>query len=200
MNALSRSLIFALLALLTLSFSSMAHAEPKSEPMRYIKDGYQTVIDVFEKDKVARDAALSSLLAASLDYDDLARRSLGKHWEPLTPEQQKLYNELFHQLLERTYVKALSHKSPNTNYTLEWDDERKEGKNAHVVVIALFEDTETEIDFFLTPKGDGWLIHDMTYDGASVEKTYQKNHGKIIEEEGFDALAAKMRERIAKLK
>jgi len=147
-----------------------------------------------------RDEELRATVAEVIDYDDMARRSLGEHWEPLTEDQRKEYRTLFKRVIELTYIDKMKHKDDEPNYELEWAEQRvKDDGTGEGIIWVMHEDTETELLFTLTGTDDGWTLHDLAIDGASLEETYQRNYGETIEEEGFDGLLDKMRKRIADL-
>jgi phospholipid transport system substrate-binding protein len=50
---------------------------------------------------------LFKLLDDNFDFDDMARSSLGSYWKKLTPKERQHFVELFHQRLERRYVKII---------------------------------------------------------------------------------------------
>jgi phospholipid transport system substrate-binding protein len=189
----------AALLSLTLAALSPAWAAPP-KPMKYVKDGHKQVVKILNQDPATRDPALRALIQASIDVEDLGRRSLGKHWGELTADQQKEYQGAFRELFEVTYTRRLSDRKPETDYELEWEQESVRGDTGKVVVFVLHEDTETEVEFTLKAKGDLWLIHDVAYNGVSVEERYQSRHTKIFREQGFAGLMKHVRERTEEIR
>jgi len=196
LNSLAALLITFALSLV--AFTGTAFAEEK--PMDYIKNRVKLVDTILAGPMGERDAKLRALFNESVDFDDLAERSLGKHWPKLSEEQRTLYKKTFRELLELTYTKRLSKKNPESDYTIEWDGEKVRKDTGTVTAFVLYEETETEMEFTLKKHPEkGWIIYDAMIDGASVERTYQKNYGKIIDKEGFDSLIKKMNDKIAEL-
>lgn len=51
----------------------------------------------------ARDAAVARILDVSVDYDELARRALGTHWDVATPSARARYVRALHDWIARVY-------------------------------------------------------------------------------------------------
>jgi phospholipid transport system substrate-binding protein len=198
MKSWTLRVIFAAILLLSLAASTAWAAPPK--PMKYVKDGHRAVVSILNQATEARDLALRTLIQSSVDVEDLGRRSLGKHWAELTPEQQTEYQAGFRELFEVTYTRRLSDRKPDADYTLEWDQESIKGDTGKVVVFVLHEDTETEVEFTLKARGDIWMVHDVAYNGVSVEEKYQTKHTKLFREEGFAGVMKHMRERTEEIR
>lgn len=181
-----------------------AAAQDRPSPLKFLKDTNKKVTELVDRDvkgdeKLKRDAELREIIGALIDYDDMAQRSLGKHWEPLTEEQRTEYRALFRRTVELTYIDKLGSRDKNVKYKIEWDSERTRDALGYGKAWVLYKDTETELDFTLKAHEASWLIHDLAIDGASLEETYQRNYGETIEKEGFDGLMKKMRDRVAEL-
>lgn len=203
MKRTNKTLLLTLLtlALLTLSFGN-ATAAPK--PMEWVKGKVETALTILDKKvtaelEKARNAELRAHIDSMVDYGDLARRSLGEHWEPRTEEERTQYKSLFKQLVELTYIDRLGDKDGDVKYTVEWDSESQTATEGHAIAFVLYEDTETELEFILKPEGGEWALFDIAIDGASLEDTYRRNYSKIIDEEGYEKLVEKMQKRIEEL-
>ncbi len=204
MQPLRTFLLF--LASLSLLLSSSLVANERPKPMTFVKGKTDAVLKLLNqrvKDKSSqnkRNADLRTLIASFVDYDDLAQRSLGKHWGGLSEENQTLYRSLFRELVELSYVDRLGRRNPDVKYEIDWEGQSTKGDTGRVTCFILYQDTETELDFFLKAQQDTWILHDLHLDGASIEDTYRRKYGDIIEKDGFDELIRKMREQIAELK
>lgn len=202
----SRFLGVLVALLLSVSWAGFAHAETRPKPMDFVKAQHKSLMSILERKVSAENAAqraadLRAVISGLVDYDDLAIRSLGKHWEERTPEEKTEYQALFRELVELTYVDRLGSKNPDAEYKVDWDSEQVKGKFAHVICFVLYEDTETELEFVLVEKGEsGYLVNNLLIDGASIEDTYHRKYSEQIEKEGYASLVAQMKERIAELK
>ena len=50
---------------------------------------------------------MRKLVGSFLDYAELARRALAKHWDTLTPKQRKEFVETLRELVERSYLRQI---------------------------------------------------------------------------------------------
>lgn len=197
--------IIAVIAFLVLP--ATAFAAPPG-PMDFMKAQMESVFEILDREvepgseeAAKRVTDLRAIIDNLIDYEDLARRSLGEHWEPRTEEERAAYVERFQKLIHLSYVDRIDDggKRRRDDYTLEWEEETVGEKRSSVLVFLLYEDTETELNWTLVPVEDSYRLFDLAIDGASIEGTYRKNYGEIIEKEGFDQLIIKMDERIEKL-
>jgi len=196
-------LTFLTLFLLVLSLGT-ASAADAPKPMKWVKGKVEAALVILDKKvtaelEKARNAELRTLIDSIVDYDDLARRSLGDHWEERTEEERTQYRALFKQLVELTYIDRLGDKDQDVKYTVEWDSESQTASEGHAIAFVLYEDTETELEFILKPEAAEWALFDIAIDGASLEDTYRRNYSKIIDEEGYPKLVEKMQKRIDEL-
>ena len=195
--------LLLLVASLLIATSALAGERPS--PMSFLKENTAKVLELVHQNpgadkRAERDQALRTLVGSFIDYDDLAARSLGKHWAERTEEEKIEYKALFREIVELSYVDKLNSNSDEPDYVVEWEEESQSGDQGSAICFVLYEDTETEIEFVLKGKGEGWLIQNLLLDGASLEQTYQKKYGKIIDKEGYDKLVVKMKERLEKLR
>ena len=57
---------------------------------------------------------------------------------------------------------------------------------------------ETTIDYKLAQKGgDKWAVYDFITDDVSLLRNYRSEFGRIIKRDGFPALLAKMKKKLA---
>lgn len=202
LNNTKKSWLIVIAVLVGLLTSGVAMASERPSPNDFMKERMNRILEILAMEtKEKRVEEMDAVVGALIDYDDLAVRSLGDHWEKRTPEEQEEYKTLFKELVRLTYVKRLTDRDPKTDYEIEWDRDRVKDDMGYATNFVLYEDTETELAFTLKGiEGDTWIVYDLAIDGASVEDTYRRNYGKIIDEEGYPALVQKMKDKIAELK
>src|SRR5678810_1155253 len=62
-----------------------------------------------EKQKDRR-SKLKSVINPKFDFAEMAKRSLGPHWQRRSPEEQKKFVEVFTELVEGAYIDAIESK------------------------------------------------------------------------------------------
>src|SRR5688572_18266918 len=107
-----RSLLVAsLLSLLALSPAAAAAQEGPAG--RYLKQQHDRVSAIMRRsattdaDRARRTQEVTQILDDLLDYQELARRSLGAHWESHSEAERTQFVDLLRQLVDRQYQRDL---------------------------------------------------------------------------------------------
>jgi phospholipid transport system substrate-binding protein len=137
------------------------------------------------------------LVGSFLDYNELARRSLGRHWDTLTPKQREDFSNTLRDLVERSYLKQLH---GNANYSIKYEKEQKSGNEATVDATlhttARGKKVEVALQYKLLGKDGHWLVYDVLTDEQSMLENYRAEFNKIINKDGFDALMKRMKKKL----
>jgi phospholipid transport system substrate-binding protein len=136
---------------------------------------------------------VDAILAATLDYEEISRRSLGSGWDNLTSAQQREFLETFSALTNQTFVAAMTR--PDVH--LRFDSETVMGQLASVEVTAwdskLTPDYEQHIEYLLTEKRGRWLIYDVLVDHVSLVEGYRDQFARLMRRGGFSEIIDRMR-------
>lgn len=134
---------------------------------------------------------------AFLDFNELARRALGRHWEARTENERTEFVDILKQLIERSYVKQLR---SNLGYTIEYRKEALDGKTASVVTAVKVKKnrrtTEIVIEYKMRKTSGGWMVYDVVTDEVSIVRNYRSSFNRIIRKESYEALVKKMRKKL----
>jgi phospholipid transport system substrate-binding protein len=192
--------------LAVLVFSVLFLAAPMvwaGEPMDFIKKNEGDVTRLLaQKESEERARKFSKLADQLIDFRELASRALRGHWEDRSQEDRDQFMTLLKDLLEANYRKKLEGKQLGEDYKIDYTDERQQGDRAIVRSVVKWGDSEKErepVEYKLMKKSSGWVIYDLVIDDISLEETYRESYTKIIEDEGWDALIQKMKDKIAEL-
>jgi phospholipid transport system substrate-binding protein len=129
------------------------------------------------------------------DWEEMSRRSLGRHWAQRTEQEKKEFVHLFGQLLERTYIdKVEGYSGEKVNYL----GERVDGDYAEVdVKIVTNKNTEIPVIYRLRAKDQRWWVYDMVIEGVSLVNNYRTQFSDILAKSSFEGLMKKLREKSA---
>ena len=93
----------AILITATTAFASV------TDTVRKTVDDVITIVSNKEMKKKSnehkRRVAIKKAIASVFDSEEMARRTLGKHWNQRSPQERKQFVELFATLLENSYAK-----------------------------------------------------------------------------------------------
>lgn len=146
-----------------------------------------------------RRTALKKTISNIFDYQEMAKRSLGKHWKTLAPADQKQFTALFASLLENSYAgKIESYNNEKVVYTKEIVD----GNYAEVKSkIITTKSDEFTLDYRLfKDSGARWMVYDVVIEGVSLVSNYRTQFNKIITDKGYPALVKMLQNKNNELK
>jgi phospholipid transport system substrate-binding protein len=143
-------------------------------------------------DKVAdRRSAVRKIANEIFDFGEIAKRSMARHWQPLSEAQRTEFVGLFADLLERSYISKIeTYGGEKIQYTAEKID----GDYATVSTrIVTKNGTEVPVDYRMTKRGDRWLVYDVSIEGVSLVSSYRTQFNKIIQTSSYNELVSKLK-------
>jgi phospholipid transport system substrate-binding protein len=175
--------------------AGQALAGPVSEQL---KDAIDRVVKLLDDPALKgpdrteeRRAAVTKIAQEIFDFPEVARRSLARHWQPLTDKQREEFTALFADLLERSYVSKIELYSGEK---ITYANERIDGDTATVATrVATKSGAEVPIDYRLLKKGTRWLVYDVNIEGVSLVSNYRTQFNKIIQTSSFNELIQKLK-------
>jgi phospholipid transport system substrate-binding protein len=138
-----------------------------------------------------RRAAVRKIANEIFDFSEIAKRSLARHWQPLSEAQRTEFVSLFADLLERSYISKIeTYGGEKIQYTAE----RADGDFATVSTkIVTKNGTEVPVDYRMTKRADRWLVYDVSIEGVSLVSNYRTQFNKIIQTTSYNELVSKLR-------
>jgi phospholipid transport system substrate-binding protein len=191
-----------LLAITCLFVATTAFATVTDTIKKTVNDVIHIVTDKELKKKSneqRRRTAIKKSIATIFDSQEMAKRTLGKHWNQRTPAEKKQFTDLFATLLENSYAgKIESYNNEKIIYTKETlDGDYAEVKSK---VITPKQDEYT-LDYKLMKKENGiWMVYDVVIEGVSLVSNYRTQFNKIISTNGYAELVKKLQAKSNELK
>jgi phospholipid transport system substrate-binding protein len=146
----------------------------------------------------ARNVEIKKIVGSFLDFEELARRSLIRHWDNLTPKQRADFVRTLRDLVERNYVRQL-YGQPD--YELLLDKEEMAGNEATVIgslkASAKGKKVTMALEYKLVKKQNKWVVFDVVTDELSQLENYRAEFNKVIAKDSFDALLSRMKKKLA---
>ncbi|MCB9659289.1 MAG: ABC transporter substrate-binding protein [Polyangiales bacterium] len=194
---------FLLLAAATLLFASQgpgvafAQADP-AEAQAFLTSRHDALRQLFaQRPSAARNERLSAMVSELLDLEELSRLALRDHWESRTPEQRAEFVSLLRRLVQEQYERNLER---TMNYTVTYDGADVRGQVVTVRTLARSGTNgrapAVSIDYQMKKVGNVWRVFDIATDGVSLVRNYRTQFNRIITRDGWDALIARMRDRL----
>ena len=146
-----------------------------------------------------RRSAIKRSLAGIFDHQEMAKRSLGRHWNQRTPAEQKQFVDLFASLLENSYASKIeSYNNEKVVYIRESID----GDFAEVKSkIVNHKQDEFTVDYrLLKQSGNKWMVYDIVIEGVSLVSNYRTQFNKIISANGYPELIKRLQAKSNEIK
>ena len=149
------------------------------------------------KPKDAKITEIGNIIGEVFDFTELSKRTLGREWKKMKPEQQKEFIELFKDLLEGVYAdRLLAYEDEKIEFDREID--LKEGRAEVQSNIVLSDGTKIPIFYRLTNKSGEWKTYDLILEGVSLVKNYRSQFREILSKDSPEKLLEIMRNKAKK--
>jgi phospholipid transport system substrate-binding protein len=167
-------------------------------PTDQLKGAVERVLKTLDDPALKGDARLGDRRAAVrkianeiFDFSEIAKRSMARHWQPLSEAQKNEFVGLFADLLERSYISKIeTYGGEKIQYTAE----RADGEFATVSTRIITKNgTEVPVDYRMIKRADRWLVYDVSIEGVSLVSNYRTQFNKIIQTTSYNELVSKLR-------
>lgn len=198
MHAMRAALLTLVLIGLPLSASYAAQTAARNT----VETLHNTLLDVMKRSQElgykGRYDALNPVISDSFDFAAIARVVLGRYWSELTPEQQRAFIEAFTRLSVATYASRFDSFSGEAFRPVAALEQSKENVTVKTELVKADGDT-VKLDYVLrSGEGDRWRILNVIADGISDLSLKRADYTSIMKNEGYEALMAKLNERIGR--
>ncbi len=190
-----------ILFLLSLSWAKPGFTgeENKSSARQLVEKFEQELIDVMKTGEKlgfqGRYNKLKDPVSNSHDLPKIARIVVGKEWEKLTETQQQKLVDAFSELSIASYAHNFKDYS-GESYSFDNEEQTTRGGVVVHTHLTIPDDKPVKFDYMLKEKGDSWRIINIIANGVSDLALKRSEYTTILQREGFDALIAKINEKI----
>ena len=171
------------------------------EPLDKIRETVNDVLAVLADESLqapeqqsARRARLRQAVYQRFGFEEMARRSLGRHWRDLSAEQRQEFVGLFSDLLERSYVGKIEGAGTGSrvDYTRESIDE---GFASVQTVVTNPLDSQFEVEYRLLQRNGAasWEVYDIVIEGVSLINNYRTQFNNVIHRNSYEGLVRQLR-------
>ena len=152
--------------------------------------------DRYSDDIQHLDKIIEKVILPVVDMQTFSRLVLGKHWQSYSDSERSDFVESFQSMLIRTYGKRLL-TTDVANLKVEYDSKQKHdpGKRYQIVksrIILGGGEAPLDISYSLIDR-DGWKVFDIIIDGTSLARQLRGAYAAEIQEDGPDALLARLK-------
>lgn len=138
-----------------------------------------------------RRVAVRKIANEIFDFAEIAKRSMARHWQPLSEAQRSEFVGLFADLLERSYISKIETYGGER---IQYIAERVDGDFSTVSTKIITKNgTEVPVDYRMIKRSDRWLVYDVSIEGVSLVSNYRTQFNKIIQTTSYNELVSKLR-------
>lgn len=187
---------FMTLVILTAPGSALA-----AGPGEQLNDGIQRVFanlqdpDLKTKD-TERRLAVRRIADEVFDFEETAKRSLGRHWQNRSTEERQEFVRLFTALIDRAYLRRVDRYDGEQVIIVS---DAVEGNQAVVQTRIVTRDkSEIPVEYLMHRTGeDRWRVWDVKIAGMSLVASYRAQFNKIIHAESYGDLVKRLQAKSA---
>ncbi len=190
------------MSLILLSALSSVHGAWAGPPTDQLREGVDRVFTILRDPELAgekkaneRRTAVRMAAGEIFDFGEMAKRSLGQHWDQRTPAEREEFGRLFTELIQRSYVSKVDLAGAEK---INYKGDTVDGDYAVVrTTFLLSPGNEMPLDYRMHNTSDRWQVYDLSIDGISLVANYRSQFNKIIRTSSYAALVTKLKTRQA---
>lgn len=187
------------IAISILFLAANAFATPTDDVKKTVDQVVRIVADKeMKKHEQQRRQALKKSISLIFNYGEMAKRSLGKHWNPRSEAERKQFVDLFATLLENSYASKIeSYNNEKIVYIKELIDGNYAEVKSKVITAKRDEFT---LDYRMLNEKGKWMVYDVVIEGVSLVSNYRSQFNRIITANGYGELLKKLQSKNDELK
>ncbi len=135
---------------------------------------------------------VKALTLEFVDFDAFSAETIKAAWEGLTVAERTEFVLNFKRLIQATYARHFKPRQ-DLKITYRQPTEFAEGR-AQVATTIAFEKSAVDVDYrFLRRMDNSWWVYDLVIDEVSLARNYRAQFRRILKDDGFPALIAKIK-------
>ena len=188
-------------ALMTLILLTAPGSALAAGPGEQLNEGIQRVFanlqdpDLKTKE-TERRLAVRRIANEVFDFEETAKRSLGRHWQDRSSEERQEFVRLFTELIDRAYLRRVDRYDGEQVIIVS---DAVEGNQAVVQTRIVTRDkSEIPVEYLMHRTGeDRWRVWDVKIAGMSLVASYRAQFNKIIHAESYGDLVKRLQAKSA---
>jgi phospholipid transport system substrate-binding protein len=145
----------------------------------------------------AKRAEMTQIIDTDVDVDGIGRFCLGRYWRQATPEQQKQYLTLFHEVLVTNITSKLG-EYQGVTFTMGHSKPQDEEAVVSTTVVRP-NNAPTAVDWIIANPSTQPKIIDVVAEGTSLRLTQRQDYASYLthNNNNIDALIAAMKNQVS---
>jgi phospholipid transport system substrate-binding protein len=184
---------------LCFGFSRFAQA---GEPLEVVRTAVDKAVQILKDPKLQsqdkkkeRVERLREALNPIFDYEEMAKRALGRHWRERTPADQEEFVKLFRDFLERVYSDKIDlYGGQKVRFGREVID--NEFAQVESTIIQP-KGEEIAVVYKLRQVNGQWKVYDAIVENISIVNNYRSQFDRVISSSSYEELVKRLRGKAA---
>jgi phospholipid transport system substrate-binding protein len=180
----------------SLAISIPAGRADAGAPTEQIQTAVEKVTTILKDAKLPAESKRRELREAvypKFDFTEMARRSLGAHWQRRSADEQREFVKLFTDLVENAYMTNIeAYQGEKVIISAEKQDKEYAQVDTKIVTK---KGEEFAVDYKLRQAGNDWKIYDVVIENISLVNNYRSQFNRVIAQSSFDELFRKMKDK-----
>jgi phospholipid transport system substrate-binding protein len=133
-----------------------------------------------------RRQRLKEIISSRFDFSEMAKRSLGPHWQKRSPEEQKEFVQLFTTLLEQAYLDNIeSYNGEKVRFVSERRDKDLAEVNTKIINN---KGEEVALNYRLRNANEDWKVFDVVIEDISLVNNYRAQFNRVLARSSYAEL------------
>jgi ABC-type transporter MlaC component len=192
-------LVLAVVLVASVGVSTKGEADSATD---YIRVRIEKIYDLLaaagsgESAAPTRQPAARRLLDEMFDWNEMAKRSLGPHWNERTAGERAEFVRLFAELFQRTYLSRIELADRER---FQYLGETVDGESATVrTIVVTKKNRQIPVDYLTRRAGGQWRIYDLSVSGTSLVNNYRAQFTTLVARSSYRDLIEKLRALVGK--
>jgi phospholipid transport system substrate-binding protein len=134
---------------------------------------------------------LREVIEPQFDFAEMAKRSLGPHWQRRTAEEQREFRAVFTDLLESSYIESIESYSGEKVAVTSEKQEQGYAEIGSKIISAKGE--EYSINYRLHSVEGNWKIYDVIIENISIVNNFRSQFNRVISKSSYQDLLQRMK-------
>ncbi len=176
------------------------HAQPApASATAFVKSAGDRLVAVINSPGTIQDKQprLAQIIETAVDVDGVAKFCLGRFWRTATPEEQKQYTKLFHNVLVNNITSKLG-EYQGVTFTVNQAQAREDTAIVTTTVVRP-NNPPTKVDWVISDESGAPKVVDVIAEGTSLRLTQRSDYASYLSRNSnnIQALIDAMRQQIA---
>jgi phospholipid transport system substrate-binding protein len=190
---------FLTLAAIAAMVPLSVHAQATDKAVAFVKSTGDRLVAVVNGPGATgtKRTQMTQIINSDVDVEGIGRFCLGRYWKLATPEQQKLYLSLFHEVLVTNITSKLG-EYQGVTFTMGRGKPQDQEAVVSTTVVRP-NNAPTAVDWIISNPGSDPKIIDVIAEGTSLRLTQRQDYASYLTHNNgnIDALIAAMKNQVS---